>query len=69
LASALAYVLLERPSPASTRRRTSSPATRPGASPPTLAKLPGLLRWDGTRNYQRPPLARRGAFGGERLSV
>ena len=32
-----------------------------------IAKLPELLRklW-GTRNYQRPSLARRGAFGGER---
>jgi hypothetical protein len=35
LASALAHVLLKRPNPASTRRRSYSPATRPGASLPT----------------------------------
>jgi hypothetical protein len=35
-----------------------------------IAKLPELLRqpW-GTRNYQRPSLARRGAFDGEGLSA
>ena len=34
-----------------------------------IAKLPELRRPEGTRNYQRPSLARRGAFGGEGLSV
>jgi hypothetical protein len=39
-------------------------ATRPGGSPPTSLSEP-----QDTRNYQRPSLARRGAFGGEGLSA
>jgi len=41
------------------RRQSFSAVTRPGASPPISPRCAGIAA---TRNYQRPSLARRGAF-------